>query len=348
MHALKKWVFFTLLLGFAIPLVAQDKYLDLRTIVTDSAHIFTPQQLDILQTKLTSFELETTNQLVVLTIDELGYETIERYANGTFNQNGLGQAENDNGILLLFAKNNREVRIEVGYGLEATITDAIASRIIRNTMIPNFKEERYFNGIHLAVDELILYLKDPEALEKVKEDMAAGKRKNERIGMLVMALFIMVFVFAGGFLFYKTYTNLIEIFRGLFTGKLSFLYALFAAPITFMASVFGLVFMIGPVLAGFAIYGTALDKYEYVLENPILPLLILLSLIAIAMLIALFKIKTKGKEDVKISWFKSDKTYVQQTFSSSGSSYGSSFGGSSGGFSGGGGSSGGGGASGSW
>ena len=348
MRLLYKFTSLVLVLLFAIQAKAQDRYLQLQTIVTDSAGIFTPQQLDVLKSKLSQFEVETTNQLVVLTINELGYETIELYANGTFNQNGLGQAEKDNGILLLFAKNDREVRIEVGYGLEATLTDAIASRVIRNTMIPEFKEERYFQGINFAVDELILYLSDPEALEKVKEDMAAGERKNERIGMLVLSLFIMVFVVVGGILFYKTYSNLIEIFRGLFTGKLSFLYALFAAPITFMASVFGLVFMIGPVLAGFAIYGTALDKYEYVLENPLLPLLILLSLLVISMIIALFKIKTKGKEDVKISWFKSDKSYVQQTFSSSGSSYGSSFSGSSGGFSGGGGSSGGGGASGSW
>jgi len=349
MHTLKKLVAVSVLLFQAVPVLAQNRYLQLESIVTDSARIFTPKQLSELDTKLTEFEQETTNQLVVLTVNELGYETIEMYANGTFNQNGLGQAGKDNGILLLFSKHDREVRIEIGYGLEDKITDAIASRIIRNTMIPLFKEEQYFQGIDTATDELILYLKDPILLESVKEELAAKKRKNEKIGFYIMLVFILVFFGAGSFMFYKTYSNLIEIFRSIFTGKLSFLYGLFAAPITFIASVFGLVFGIGPILVGFAIYGTALDDYEYLLEEPLHLLWVLFPLFGIAMLIALYKIKTKEKEDFKISWLKSDKNYVQQTFSSSGSSsYGSSFGSSSGGFSGGGGSSGGGGASGSW
>ena len=349
MRLLKKSVVLALVLLFSMPLLAQDRYLHLQAIATDSAAIFSSQQLDALKTKLLTFESETTNQLVVLTINDLGSESIEMYANGTFNQNALGQAEEDNGILLLFAKNNREVRIEVGYGLEETITDAIASRIIRNTMIPEFKEERYFQGINLAVDALILYLTDPVALQRVKDEMADAQKKDRRKGLWFMAIFMLVFIGAGGFWFYKTYSNLIEIFRGLFTGKLSFLYALFAAPITLMAVVFSLVFIFGPIVMGFVVYGTSFAKYEYLLDEPLHFLWVVLALFLGAMGFAWYKVKIKGAEEFKISWFKSDSSFVHQTLSSSGSSsYSSGFGSSSGGFSGGGGSSGGGGASGSW
>ena len=134
---------------------AQENYPKLTEIVTDNAQIFTQPQLEELRDKLHQFELETTNQVVILTINELGNETIEQYANGVFNQNKLGQEGKDNGILILFSKLDREVRIEVGYGLEPYITDAVASRIIRNTMVPRFKEEDYFGGLDVATNQII-------------------------------------------------------------------------------------------------------------------------------------------------------------------------------------------------
>ena len=72
--------------------------------------------------------------------------------------------------MVLFAKDDREVRIEVGYGLEPYITAAVASRIIRNTMLPRFKAGEYFLGIDLATDQIIQFLSDPEALEEFKKE----------------------------------------------------------------------------------------------------------------------------------------------------------------------------------
>ena len=152
---------------------AQEEYARLSEIVVDDAQIFTQAQLDGLRDKLYRFESETSNQLVVLTIDKLRGETIEQYALEVFNENRLGQEGKDNGILILFSKLDREVRIEVGYGLESYITDAVASRIIRNTMIPRFKDEDYFEGIDLATDQIIEFLNDPEALEEFKADIDA-------------------------------------------------------------------------------------------------------------------------------------------------------------------------------
>ena len=143
----------------------------------------------------------------------MGYETIETYANGTFNQNGLGQKDKDNGMLILFSSGDREVRIEVGYGLEPYITDAVASRIIRNTMIPNFKEGRNYEGINTAVDELILYLNDPEALEAFKAEIVASEKKNKTIGAIFLAVFLSIFIGVGGFIFVKSYQQVIKIFK---------------------------------------------------------------------------------------------------------------------------------------
>jgi uncharacterized protein len=340
-----KNILLSLALVFTTAVISQEKYIPLHEIVTDSARIFTPSQLEELKVKLTNFESETTNQLVVLTIRELGYESIESYANGTFNENGIGQKEKDNGILILFSRNDREVRIEVGYGLEPYITDAVASRIIRNTMIPNFKEERYFEGINTAVDELILYLSNPEALEEFKADIEASEQKNKTIGIVFLVGFLSLFVGVGGFFFIKSYRSLIEVFRGMMVGKMGFFHGLFVIPFATLTTLFGLIFIVVPLVMGSLAYGLDFESYAYLLDKPTKLLWLLVPFFGIAILIALIKIRYKGKEDLKISWIKNDKRYMRKTFSSSGShSFGSSSsGGSSGGFSGGGGSSGGGG-----
>ncbi len=332
--------------------LAQEEYHVLKEFVTDQANIFAPSELDYLETKLSDFEERTTFQMVVLTIDSLGFETIEQYAYGTFNQNGIGQADSDNGLLIVFAKNDREVRIETGLGTEAYITDAIASRIIRNDMIPEFKEEQYFGGLNNATDRLILLLESPEALEELKQEMVAEDSKQQLIMMLVVGLFLLVFIAVGGFLLYKVYRNLIEIFRGMMIGKLGVLQGFFMVIISSFSIVFSLVFVLVPLglfLGINQVVDPAMQDEHFGLKTEyIVPMAI--SIYGFAILIAALKIVFRGKEDFKLSLYKNDKTYIRKTFSSSGShSFGSSSsGGSSGGFSGGGGSSGGGGASGSW
>ncbi|MFC4220992.1 TPM domain-containing protein [Flagellimonas marina] len=327
---------------------SQDQYPQFTEIVTDNAEIFSHAQLEDLRAKLTQFETETTNQVVVLTIHELGSETIEQYANGAFNQNKLGQEGKDNGILILFSKLDREVRIEVGYGLEPYITDAVASRIIRNTMIPKFKEEDYYGGIDLATDQIIEFLKNPEALEEFNRQIEA-EGEFPWWALILMTLFLSVFIAAGSFVFYKGYSNLVEMFRGIFIGKLGLLPGLFMLIPTLMMVVFGLVFVLMPLFFLAMVFGFDFDL-DNVSLNTALFYVVPIGFFAVTITLAVIKILIKGKEDFKLSWVKSDSTYMSKTFSSGGShSFGSSSGGSSSSsFSGGGGSSGGGGASGSW
>ena len=328
--------------------VAQEEYPKLTEIVTDNATIFTGPQLEELRSKLYQFESETSNQLVILTINELGGKTIEQYALEVFNQNQLGQEGKDNGILILFSKLDREVRIEVGYGLEPYITDAVASRIIRNTMIPKFKEEDYFGGLDGATNQIIEFLNNPEALEEFKKEIDA---ENEMPWWLlgIIGLFLMIFVVVGGFIFHKGYATLIEILRGMFIGKLAVTRGVFMAAFMMFPLIFGLVFIGVPLVFISFLLGFE-DLIHRLAYDFTLIVLLIGAFVCFTIILVVVKIKNKGKEDFKLSFFKSDKTYMKKTFSSTGThsfSSGSS-GGSSSSFSGGGGSSGGGGASGSW
>ncbi|MHA7829548.1 MAG: TPM domain-containing protein [Flagellimonas sp.] len=328
--------------------VAQEGYLKLTEIVTDTANIFTQPQLEELRTKLYQFESETTNQLVILTIEELGNATIEQYALEVFNQNQLGQEGKDNGILILFSELDREVRIEVGYGLEPYITDAVASRIIRNTMIPRFKEENYFGGLDMATDQIIEFLNNPEALEEFKAEIEADNAMPWWL-LGVIGLFLMMFVAAGGFVFYKGYSTLIEIVRGMLIGKLAVIRGVFMGGFMVIPLIFGLVFMGMPIFFMSLLLGLD-DALSGLVKDFTWILFVVVAFIALTIVLVFKKMRTKGDEDLKLSFFKSDKDYMSKTFSSSGThSFGSgSSGGSSSSFSGGGGSSGGGGASGSW
>ncbi|MDV7138019.1 TPM domain-containing protein [Maribacter sp. TH_r10] len=345
---LKKTFFLFLLVSFYSN--AQQQFYELRDYVTDSADVFTPDQVLDLNQRLSDFEEKTTNQFVVVTIEELGFDTIESYANGLFNQNGIGQKGKDNGLLILFSESDREVRIEVGYGLEPYITDAVASRIIRNTMIPNFKEGDYFKGVNEASNQLIQFLNDPDALAEFKQEIEDDGKKGQFISYVFMGIFLLIFISVGGFFFFKTYKNIIEVFRGIFMGKLGVVPGLFMLIAGSFSSVFSLVFVIVPLVVVSSIYEPDRVLLAKPFDEPSVLFWLLVPFFGIAAIIAFVKLKISGKEDLSISWLKNDETYYRKTFSSSGThsfSSGSS-GGSSGSFSGGGGSSGGGGASGSW
>ena len=104
------------------------------------------------------FREEGSDQIVVATIPSLDGEAIEPYANRLFRSWKLGQAGENNGVLLLVAPNDRKMRIEVGYGLEGTLTDLHTKLIIENTMVPAFRAGDFSGGISKAVDDIIMVL----------------------------------------------------------------------------------------------------------------------------------------------------------------------------------------------
>lgn len=129
------------------------------TFVSDFANIMSVSTRETLEQKLVDFERAETNEIAVVTVPTLGDETIETYAVALFKEWGIGKRQYDNGVLLLVAPNEREVRIEVGYGLEGALTDLESSQIINNVLIPAFKKNDFDTGITQAVNAIMAAIK---------------------------------------------------------------------------------------------------------------------------------------------------------------------------------------------
>jgi uncharacterized protein len=123
--------------------------------VVDDAGILDPATRSALTDKLAALETKTSDQLVVATVKSLQGTSVEDYSNRLFRAWKLGQAGKNNGVLILIAPNERKVRIEVGYGLEGTLPDAVTKLIIENGIIPRFRANDVAGGITRAVDDVI-------------------------------------------------------------------------------------------------------------------------------------------------------------------------------------------------
>jgi uncharacterized protein len=126
--------------------------------VVDNAQILSPDARTHLTAVLRAHEEATSNQIVVLTVPTIQSEGIEEYATEVFNNWKLGQKGQNNGVLVVVVPQNRRMRIEVGYGLEPVLTDAMASVIIRDVMTPAFKRGDYDAGIQNGVAAIIARL----------------------------------------------------------------------------------------------------------------------------------------------------------------------------------------------
>ena len=122
---------------------------------TDQTGTLTRAELDRLDAALRAFEDSTSTQIVFLMVSTIGGSSIEDYALRVAEKNGVGTAENDNGALLLVAKNDRLMRIEVGYGLEGALPDAVAISIIRNEIAPRFREGDFYRGVAAGLGAII-------------------------------------------------------------------------------------------------------------------------------------------------------------------------------------------------
>lgn len=127
----------------------------LLTRVTDQAHLLTADQQQQLEQTLSDFEAFKASQIAVLIVTSTQPETIEEYGIRVATAWKLGRKGVDDGVLLLVAKDDRKMRIEVGYGLEGAIPDAVAKRVIAEVITPYFKQGDYYGGIQAGVDRLM-------------------------------------------------------------------------------------------------------------------------------------------------------------------------------------------------
>jgi uncharacterized protein len=145
-----------LLLLSTLPALAQLKLPPLAGgRVVDLADVLSPAQEAALTEQLAAHEARTSNQVVVATVPDLQGYDVERFAVDLLRAWKLGQADRNNGVLLLVAPNERAVRIEVGYGLEGTLTDALSSDIINSRILPRFKAGDLPGGITSGVDGIL-------------------------------------------------------------------------------------------------------------------------------------------------------------------------------------------------
>jgi uncharacterized protein len=189
-----------LLLGFtlwwSVTAVAQMPVPPLSGRVTDQTATLTTEQKTSLEQKLAAFEARKGTQIAVLIVSSTKPEEIEQYALRVVELWKLGRKKVDDGALLLVAKDDRTLRIEVGYGLEGVLNDVTAKRIVGEVIAPPLQQGDYFAGISAGVDQMIRVI-DGEPLPNPKRGTAGVS--SQSFGQLWPVLFVLT-LFVGGML----------------------------------------------------------------------------------------------------------------------------------------------------
>lgn len=188
-----------LLLVFAAPASAQT-FPKLTGRVVDDAHILSPATVADLTSKSQALESKTSRQLVVATVPSLQGYPIEDYGYRLGRAWGIGQKGIDNGVILLVAPNEHKVRIEVGYGATAYLTDAMSGIIIREDILPHFKQSPpdYDGGVEAGVDAIVGQLSlPPDQAEKAAAaaEQKAAAQQHSGGGALPIVFWVMIFAF---------------------------------------------------------------------------------------------------------------------------------------------------------
>ncbi|MBI4126379.1 MAG: TPM domain-containing protein [Deltaproteobacteria bacterium] len=197
----------------SISLFAAATFPEPRGFVNDFAGVFDATERARLNSVLTSFEKESSIEIAVATLSSLEGRTIEDVAADLFAQWNIGKKGKDNGLLFLVAPNDRRVRVEVGYGLEGTINDALAGRILDTYAVPSFKAGDYNDGIAMGTLALLKTIVEKEGipfdLERAFQEVGIQDREPAMIAvpgyvkLLLLLLFFSLFFLPRWFLGYS-------------------------------------------------------------------------------------------------------------------------------------------------
>ncbi len=184
---------FLFLLSFSIEAVAQ---LDVppkpkkETSVYDSADMLSPSEEQLLEQKLINYADTTSTQIVIATIESLNGEYIGLYAPKWAQEWGIGQAKEDNGLLILLSKADRKIWITTGYGLEEYLTDFNTKDIIENIILPEFKNGSFYGGLDQGTTAIFQVLDGSFEGSPVRENKSSGIPVN----LIVMGIFFVIFL----------------------------------------------------------------------------------------------------------------------------------------------------------
>ena len=185
--------------GISAP-VSSSAFPELIGRVNDHAAMLNASQKAELEERLAEFERKSSDQLVVATLVTLGSQNLEDYANRLFRHWQLGQAQENNGVLLLIVRDDRKIRIEVGYGLEGTLTDALSKVIIDQVIVPSFKAGEFGNGIVEGADMILRVLSGDVAELEARKQRDLDRSKN------VVDVGFWIFFLVWGILFFGPIT----------------------------------------------------------------------------------------------------------------------------------------------
>ena len=157
--------------------------------VHDEAHILSQPFIDRLENQLKEYEDSTSNEIAVLLISSLDGESLEDYSLRVAEKWQLGKKEKDNGVLLLIAVDDHKMRLETGYGLEGVLTDAVSSRIIRNELAPNFRQDNYEAGVSAGINAIIRAIGGEYTAEEGDQmNSELGWKERILIGMFIFGI----------------------------------------------------------------------------------------------------------------------------------------------------------------
>lgn len=159
--------------------------------VSDYAGLMSESARTSLENNLSEFQKSTTTEISVVTINSLQEDTIENFAVKLFEEWGIGRADVDNGVLFLIAKDDRQFRIEVGYGLEGALTDIQARRILDDVARPKFQAGDYDGGITDAVAEIEKAVKGEEFAGKYEPETTM----TDALIIVIMSIFGVFYLF---------------------------------------------------------------------------------------------------------------------------------------------------------
>lgn len=187
----------SLLLLTATVLVGQKQIPDRTTkAVNDFARMLAPSQVNSLENKLRQYQRETSTAIVIVTESSLEGDDAFDYSNRLAHGWGIGTADNDNGILIYVAKNDRKIQIQTGYGAEGFLPDAMAKRVIDNIISPAFRQGDFYKGLNDATSAIM----EMGRGEYDAPPPEAGGKKKAKGGtpaiFIILVLIVLIIIFS--------------------------------------------------------------------------------------------------------------------------------------------------------
>lgn len=161
--------------------------------VTDQAGLLSKNEIQSLSASLAGHEKNSSTQIVIVILPDLGGRDISSYAFELGDSWGVGQSGVDNGIVLLVSVGDRKVFIATGYGVEASVPDVVAGRIIREIITPNFRQGRYYQGLQSAVDALIEATRGETPTQLARSPVGSPDARRIIFRILIIAIILIIF-----------------------------------------------------------------------------------------------------------------------------------------------------------